>query len=470
MMTQFKKTRELEIDSEAPWDDDVFKTLEGYATFLTNALIADPGPFVLNVNGAWGSGKTFFVKRWAADLRMQGYPVVEFNAWENDAEADPLTCLLAECISSLSEHLDKRTKVLQKLQEKGGRVAVSLGKIVTQAVMRRALGDDGAKDLKDLFSKETEQDLIALGGSLVEEQIRKKSERQAFVDELKNLVVKLREKEKGPVLIFIDELDRCRSTFAIELLERVKHLFNVDGIKFIVSTDSEQLVHSISGAYGTNFDSATYLQRFFDETFKLPDPTYAKFAEMLFAPVRELFPDLDELWLTHGTAEETFSTFAGCFGLSLRQQNQAFHRLIAVSANCGVTKGRKFHFIYSCFLIFLKFKNDKSYDALTRPDEKNSSLAIRASGTNRINELIGKYSMPTAYAKYLTTYTKIMEGDHDNAITIVNASRPEGPRRPGYREPEEIVHECILRECVHDFPAFKAYPRLIELTASIEKD
>jgi predicted KAP-like P-loop ATPase len=145
MMTQFKKTRELEIDSEAPWDDDVFKTLEGYATFLTNALIADPGPFVLNVNGAWGSGKTFFVKRWAADLRMQGYPVVEFNAWENDAEADPLTCLLAECISSLSEHLDKRTKVLQKLQEKGGRVAVSLGKIVTQAVMRRALGDDGAK-------------------------------------------------------------------------------------------------------------------------------------------------------------------------------------------------------------------------------------------------------------------------------------------------------------------------------------
>ena len=48
-------------------------------------------------------------------------------------------------------------------------------------------------------------------------------------------------KEKQPFVIFIDELDRCRPLYAIELLERIKHIFGIDGLIFVLSIDKEQL-------------------------------------------------------------------------------------------------------------------------------------------------------------------------------------------------------------------------------------
>ena len=52
------------------------------------------------------------------------------------------------------------------------------------------------------------------------------------------------------LLIFIDELDRCRPTFAIETLEVVKHFFNVPNVVFVFSLDMNQLQKSIKTIYG----------------------------------------------------------------------------------------------------------------------------------------------------------------------------------------------------------------------------
>lgn len=466
-MTQFKKTREQPIDPDAPWDDDVFKTLQGYATFLTNALIADPGPFVLNVNGAWGSGKTFFVKRWAADLRKQGYPVVEFNAWENDSSDDPLAPLMACFLDAQREIIPE--DAANKFKQTCGKYILAGGGLIVRAGLKQLLGEKGIEGVKDLLSDEAEGELIELAGQHVDEQLAKQKAARNLEALLEAFAQKVEESDdwKLPVFIFIDELDRCRPTFAIELLERVKHLFNVDGIKFVVSTDSTQLVHSISGAYGVNFDGATYLQRFFDETFTLPEPSYERFSKMLFAPVRESIEDLDDLWVAHKSPEETFSTLSKCIRLSLRQQKLAFQRLLAISANCSVSDQRAFHFLYACFLVFLKVKNDQRYGALIQTNDEHKSLTIRSSGKNLLNEIVGQYSFPQAYAKYLATYIEFSEGDHDNAMKVANAERPEGPRIPGSKSEEQMVNSWIIRDCISNFASLKLYPKLVELTASI---
>jgi predicted KAP-like P-loop ATPase len=62
----------------------------------------------------------------------------------------------------------------------------------------------------------------------------------------------------------VDELDRCRPTYAIQTLELVKHLFNVPGLIFIFALDIEQLSHSVQTVYGQNMDAQGYLCRFFD--------------------------------------------------------------------------------------------------------------------------------------------------------------------------------------------------------------
>ena len=64
------------------------------------------------------------------------------------------------------------------------------------------------------------------------------------------------------LIIFIDELDRCRPSFAIEMLERIKHYFDDERVIFVVSLNKEQLIHTITSYYGSGFDATRYLNKF----------------------------------------------------------------------------------------------------------------------------------------------------------------------------------------------------------------
>ena len=80
----------------------------------------------------------------------------------------------------------------------------------------------------------------------------------------------LKSKKSCPVVVVIDELDRCRPLYAIELLEVAKHLFSVEIIVFVLAINLRQLGHSIKAVYGSDFDSHEYLERFIDITIPLP--------------------------------------------------------------------------------------------------------------------------------------------------------------------------------------------------------
>ena len=72
------------------------------------------------------------------------------------------------------------------------------------------------------------------------------------------------------LVIFIDELDRCKPTYAIKLLEQIKHYMMNDQITFVFSVNFEQLQHTIKCCYGAEFDASRYLDRFFDLRMELP--------------------------------------------------------------------------------------------------------------------------------------------------------------------------------------------------------
>lgn len=83
------------------------------------------------------------------------------------------------------------------------------------------------------------------------------------------------------MFVFIDELDRCRPTYAIELLETVKHLFEIKGMIFVIATDTDQLQHSIKAVYGNRFDARKYLDRFFHRSFSLKQVNLSSYIESL---------------------------------------------------------------------------------------------------------------------------------------------------------------------------------------------
>ena len=73
-----------------------------------------------------------------------------------------------------------------------------------------------------------------------------------------------------PAFILIDELDRCRPSYAVEMLETIKHIFDIPKVVFVLATDTEQLQHAIKVIYGDGFDAQNYLGRFFMRRFNLP--------------------------------------------------------------------------------------------------------------------------------------------------------------------------------------------------------
>lgn len=97
-----------------------------------------------------------------------------------------------------------------------------------------------------------------------------------FLSEVINEVYKL----KNPIVILIDELDRCRPTYAIEVLETIKHFFDTEGCTFLIATNTHALESSIQSVYGSRFDAKHYLRRFFDRKISLPPVSIIDYLKM----------------------------------------------------------------------------------------------------------------------------------------------------------------------------------------------
>lgn len=66
------------------------------------------------------------------------------------------------------------------------------------------------------------------------------------------------------LIIFVDELDRCKPSFAVKLLEQIKYYFLLQNVTFVFSTNILELSKTISKFYGNDFQGDKYLNRFFD--------------------------------------------------------------------------------------------------------------------------------------------------------------------------------------------------------------
>jgi hypothetical protein len=249
------------------------------------------GSYVLNIDARWGEGKTYFLTGFQRDL-AENYTVAYVNAWEDDHADDPLLAMMSAVTGALSPGKSKTVEAAKKsLLNKGGRLAYLLAKHSALAVGRRVLGEGADLIVEEFGSKNTEEAKVATQAAL-EEVINARAEialsefenaKQTISDFKASLALLVSQSSlKKPIFILIDELDRCRPAYAISLLERIKHLFDVDGVVFVLATDTSQLRYSIGAVYGAGFDGAGYLLRFFDRTYRFATPELGQFVAQLF--------------------------------------------------------------------------------------------------------------------------------------------------------------------------------------------
>ena len=271
-MAYICKDIDIEVVPNDPFKNDELHRGPVALTLTTIANAYTDSGAVLAIDGEWGAGKTTFVKMWKQHLEDNGYNTLYFNAWETDFVEDPLIALMGE----LKEVFGKKSS-FETLTKNFGRIGFTVGREVFKAGVKKVTGIDS--DIIETAIDETT--------NICYEQIKSYNEHKAeledFKKKLSEFVASEAQDNNHPIIFFIDVLDRCNPHYAVKLLERVKHLFEVPNIIFVLAVNIHQLQHAIQGYYGSSdIDGEEYLKRFIDLNYSLPAPNLEDYVKVLY--------------------------------------------------------------------------------------------------------------------------------------------------------------------------------------------
>lgn len=290
------------MGAESIWEGDKLRRASEAAMlerFLKNevkalALQERNQAVVLALDSQYGEGKTWFLDRFRQQLD-QSHPVAFVDAWVDDGNNEPLTSIMAALNHALEPCL-KRQDAKNALVGLTKAALPIIGKAAVGAggkLMSKYLGDSFAAEAKStLQSANSAKDddsvlgsaidkgaegvasvVDEFGKALLDQYLTRQRSREAFKNNLRKLAASIGDDGKHglypPIFIIVDELDRCRPDYAISLLEEVKHLFDVEGVVFVIALHGNQLIESIKAVYGAAFDAKAYLRRFFTRHYSL---------------------------------------------------------------------------------------------------------------------------------------------------------------------------------------------------------
>lgn len=269
------------------------------------------------IDGVWGSGKTVFVhqlqylinnsdahkalmkkfKHEILDEDVKKIKVLYFNAWENDLIGNPAVNLL--------DGLIKKYAIFEKDSDSTYR---NLWKTCSDIGLK--LATKGALSLKDFYPEDITEEQNQLATA------------QNYIDLFSKTIESIKTvSEAEKVLIIVDELDRCKPSYAVELLETIKHFYIDDNIIFLISTDINQLAQTVRKQYGQEFNGDLYLQRFFDGFFTLTIPSINNYV------AEELAFNLD----AYRPYEEIYKAIINYEQLSIREINKYIKQIKTLS-------------------------------------------------------------------------------------------------------------------------------------------
>ena len=198
----------------------------------------------------------------------------------------------------------------------------------------------------------------------IEEYRNKRKAIEEFKEELSKYIRDIRKHNENhnenPLIFIIDELDRCRPSYAIELLECIKHLFSIEEIIFVLSIDKQQLLSSVRGFYGSDtINAEEYLRKFIDIEYSLPSVINYKadkgisFEKSLFDKYFGNFKNIPYI----NIAIADISNFFSNSKLTARQKEKIFIS-VRIAINTLNDKNRIEKFLIPFFILnFLKLQH-----------------------------------------------------------------------------------------------------------------
>lgn len=366
------KLNPLKIEPNDPFKNDLLGRKEEVLNLSLLAANVN-SPAVIAIDSRWGTGKTTFIRLWEQHLKAEKLPSLYFNAWETDFSDEPLVSFLGE----MNEGLKSLIGVNQQASdawEKAKAAGKQIAKRGIPALVK--IGTAGIIDADKIIEDEIMKATGSLAGDALDNYLQQKKAISEFHDALTKFINQ--SADGKPLVIFVDELDRCRPNYAIELLERIKHLFSTEGLVFVLALDKKQLGHSIQAVYGNGIDSNGYLRRFIDFEYQLKEPDKANYINSLFSSLQldKFFAprkQYSELQYDQDHLKNVFAMLATGLQLSLREIEQ-----LLASINIAIRTAKETEYIFPALLVFLVISKHFNLDAYERyvADEGEESELI----------------------------------------------------------------------------------------------
>lgn len=392
----YKKT-DTDIASENIWEQDVLGR-ERVANEIIQIMSTIKQPFVIGVSSRYGTGKTFFATRCVAELKKRNYASVYFNAWQNDYAKEPLTGFIHTVAKALNDlcGLDDIEEATTLISRGAKFIARRALPISARVLARIAFGEELTKQLSDEIENGVINDVSRIAEQVVKDSIDGYedtiSEMETFQDALAALAIKVRQTNKNiehdQVIVFVDELDRCRPNYTIEILESIKHLFNVKNFIFVLMSDDEAFEASVATVYSDKINSGDYLRKFVDWKVNLPDPerdAYTRYLTTAFNVMDIGWLDKSDNYFTGvETLIEFFGIFSNVYRLTLREMDQCFTSVNLVMRSC---KPNGVLLPLLAYYAVLKEKNSQQYKLECLSGDKFRTFAPDSDEVTIVSEL-----------------------------------------------------------------------------------
>lgn len=396
-------------------------------SFISMLLSIEKGG-VIAIDGEWGSGKTYFVHQVKCllectsknidsevesvlnrtvpkldNIKGHKYKAFYYDAWKHDKSNNPFFTLLRTLILAFGgiDYFNQKKGFIESLLKGASHIVKGITQIDVESIFNGIKEFSGINDTAPLSELEFIEQMDCQVNS--------------FLDYIC-------EGQYDKLVIFIDELDRCKPSFAVELLEIIKHYFNHDKVIFVLSTNLKEFQYCIKQYYGEGFDGWKYLDRFIDIRITLPMIMVEEYCNYLWNN------------LPNDRIDDLAICCAKHFGLTLREIER-YNNLVKISIQNAIEKNHKinsfkddYQYLYAFWIpviLAIKFHSSEEYHEfisgnnnsliklLMQIDKfKNSAIAFLLNDNDKSN---GNHVIIQEKVEYY--YELIFRGNYSKGIT-----------------------------------------------------
>lgn len=421
-MTQEPKAKPFipsRLTAQASYEGDAFrrKDVGGRITRLVDGFVEGG---VIGVDGRWGEGKTWLADHWSGSLDA-GYTVVRVDAFATEFGNDPFAAIAQALYAEIKTKPDPNGLVKSVITTLGKAGLNFVGNVVKTAADTAALGLPSAvaestnKAIEAGIEKAGEE-----GEQQIEEWLGAAARRAKTLANLRDAVARYvaSQPEQRPIVVVIDELDRCRPGYALRTLDVLKHLFDMPGMVFVLFVNREQIESMIASQFGANVGSG-YLSKFVHVWVPLtqsPDISGRDAAESNRQLLKS-FAGRTRL-RANGSAWDDFIDFLAWTAASLDFNARDIERLVTLVATISNATLIRKEPLFG-WLLLLKVKH---------PDAYNGVVQSSVAGHRRAEQLAREASIRFSehpYAEGLGQHMKLHEAltsERTNAFGIATST------------------------------------------------